>query len=165
MKRVRATPWVRLAWAVVAIGSSAFAQALDAPPALATASSETPEEAKARTAADRFLDLLRKRPRLGTALDKVYGYHVGRGSLDAFVESLAKEADASNDGNAWLILGMVQMRRGQDAQAAIALEKAEGRLPDDALASYYLGKTLVVLGEVDKAAAAMRRPSGRRTRS
>ena len=162
MKRVRATPWVRLAWAVVAIGSSAFAQALDAPPALATASSETPEEAKARTAADRFLDLLRKRPRLGTALDKVYGYHVGRGSLDAFVESLAKEADASNDGNAWLILGMVQMRRGQDAQAAIALEKAEGRLPDDALASYYLGKTLVVLGEVDKAAAAMRRAIDRK---
>ncbi len=124
----------------------------DAPPA-----GETPEEAKERVAAERFLQLLKRRPRLGTALDKVYGYHVGRGSLDEFTAALEKEAAAGDDGNVWMVLGMVQMQRGQDALAAAALEKAESLLPDEALASYYLGKTLVVLGEVDGAAAAMRR--------
>lgn len=162
MNRVRVSQCVRLACVVVAFRFSAFALAQDVKPAPAAASSETPEEAKERVTAERFLDLLKKRPRLGTALDKVYGYHVGRGSLDAFAESLAKDSDAANDGNSWLILGMVQMRRGQDAQAAIALEKAEAQLPNEALASYYLGKTLVVLGEVDKAAAAMRRAIDRK---
>ncbi len=124
----------------------------DAPPA-----GETPEEAKERVAAERFLQLLKRRPRLGTALDKVYGYHVGRGSLDEFTASLEKEAAAGDDGNVWMVLGMVQMQRGQDALTAAALEKAESLLPDEALASNFLGKTLVVLGDVDGAAAAMRR--------
>ncbi len=118
---------------------------------------ETVEERQERVAAERFLQLLKRRPRLGTALDKVYGFHVGRGSLGEFVESLQAEAESTGDGNIWLILGMVQMQRGQDALAAASLEKAEKLLPEQPLASYYLGKTLVLLGEVDAAAEAMRR--------
>ena len=118
---------------------------------------ESAAEQKERITAERFLQLLKRRPRLGTALDKVYGYHVGRGSLDEFCESLESDANADNNGNLWLILGMVQMQRGQDALAAASLEKAETLLPAEPLASYYLGKTLVLLGEVDKAANAMRR--------
>ncbi|MEQ1903327.1 MAG: tetratricopeptide repeat protein [Pirellulaceae bacterium] len=118
---------------------------------------ETAEEKSERVAAERFLDLLKKRPRLGTALDKVYGYHVGRGTLEAFVTKLEADATASNEGNLWLILGMVQMQRGQDALGAQALERAEQLLPAEPLASYYLGKSLVLTGEVDKAADAMRR--------
>ncbi len=118
---------------------------------------ETEQDRAERVRAERFLEVLKKRPRLGTALDRVYGYHVGRGSLDPFCESLEAEAKANGDGHVWLILGMVQMQRGQDALAAIAFENAERLSPSEALASYYLGKSLLMLGEVDKAADAMRR--------
>lgn len=118
---------------------------------------EADSEKQERIAAERFLELLKKRPRAGTALDKVYGYHIQNGSLDKFCESLRVEATEKASGEAWMLLGMVQMQRGQDAEARLALEKAEELLPKEPLASYYLGKTLVLLGDVDKAAAALER--------
>lgn len=157
MKSFRLTRMVCLF--CVAAGTSfgwQVARCQDATPSTA-ARTETAEETKQRVTAERFLQLLRDRPRLGTALDKVYGYHVGRGSLDPFADSLEAEATENKDGNVWMILGMVQMQRGQDALAAASFEKAEALLPEQTLASYYLGKTLVLLGEVDQAAEAMRR--------
>lgn len=118
---------------------------------------ETDSEKQERIAAERFLELLKKRPRAGTALDKVYGYHIQHGSLDKFCESLNEEAIEKSSGEAWMLLGMVQMQRGQDAEARVALEKAEELLPKEPLACYYLGKTLVLLGDVDKAAEALER--------
>jgi tetratricopeptide (TPR) repeat protein len=119
--------------------------------------SELDSEKQERIAAERFLELLKKRPRAGTALDKVYGYHVQNGSLDQFTESLRKEATDKSSGEAWMLLGMVQMQRGQDADASMAFEKAEVMLPKEPLVSYYLGKTLVLLGDVDRAAQALER--------
>lgn len=132
------------------------------PQPAASAAEEGPEAAKEQIAAERFLELLKKRPRLGTALDKVYGYHVARGSLDEFTAALQTEAEGKNDGNLWLVLGMVQMQRGHDALAAGSLEKAEAALPTEPLASYYLGKTLLMVGEVDRAAEAFRRAIDRK---
>ncbi len=123
---------------------------------------ETPEDRNERITADRFLDVLKKRPRQGTALDKVYGYHVGHGTLDAFATSLEQEAAQKNDGNLWMVLGMAQMLRGQDALAAGSLEKAEKLMPNEPLVSYYLGKTQVLLGEVDRAAQSMQRAIDRK---
>ena len=44
---------------------------------------------------ERYVSLLEKNPRRGTALDRVYGYHVERGTLDELIKSyrdrLAKE--------------------------------------------------------------------------
>ena len=48
------------------------------------------EEARERRSMERFLSLLEKNPRRGTALDRVYGYHVERGTLDAFIKSLPR---------------------------------------------------------------------------
>ncbi len=118
---------------------------------------ESAAERRERELAKRFLTVLRRSPRLGTALDKVYGYHVGLGTLDAFAESLEKEAKEKNDGVTWTILGMVQLQRGQDALAADALKKAEELAPDAPLVSFYLGRAQVLLGEVDLAAEAMQR--------
>jgi tetratricopeptide (TPR) repeat protein len=117
---------------------------------------ETAEARKEQIAADRFLQLLKQRPRLGTALDRVYGYHVGRGTLEEFCKSLEADAKQHNDGRLWLILGMVQMQRGDDTAAAASLRKAAELLPEEPLASYYLGKTLVLLGDVENAVIAMR---------
>jgi tetratricopeptide (TPR) repeat protein len=44
-----------------------------------------------------------------------------------------------------------------DAEARLALERAEELLPQEPTASYYLGKTLVLLGDIDKATAALER--------
>ncbi len=62
--------------------------ALDAP---------TPEDERERQAMERFLSLLEKSPRRGTSLDRVYGYHVERGTLDAlikrFEDRVARDAE------------------------------------------------------------------------
>ena len=52
-----------------------------------TADPVAAEEARELRAHERYLSLLEKNPRRGTALDRVYGYHVERGSLDAFIKS------------------------------------------------------------------------------
>ncbi len=131
--------------------------AQNASPGKAASATETDSEQKERIAAERFLELLKKKPRTGTAFDKVYGYHVNRGTLDQFTDALRKEVDEKNSGEAALLLGIVQSQRGLDAEARKAYEKAEERLPKEPLASYYLGKTLVMLGEVDAAIAAFER--------
>ncbi|MFO7908069.1 MAG: tetratricopeptide repeat protein [Pirellulaceae bacterium] len=118
---------------------------------------ETAEEQRERLTAQRFLELLKQRPRLGTALDRVYGYHVGRGTLDEFSERLQREASAEDDGALWMVHGMLHMRRGQDAVAVDSLEKAEQLLPEEPLASYYLGKSLVMVGEIERATESLRR--------
>ena len=68
------------------------AAGLLAPALLTPASAQRPgpeasavdaEERRERTTMERFLALLEKAPRRGTALDRVYGDHVERGTLDA----------------------------------------------------------------------------------
>ena len=122
-----------------------------------------PTEAREQRSMERFLSLLEKNPRRGTALDRVYGYHVERGSLDAFIKSyhdrVAKKPD---DGTAWLILGLLEVQRGQDAAAVTALQKAETTRPDDPLPPYYLGQALVLVGQPEQAAAAFERALARK---
>ena len=160
--------WQVVRWATMTLTTTVAALGADQGLALAQApldtglqvsaqDSETDPERRERVAAERFFDLLKRRPRLGTALDKVYGFHVGRGSIDSLCDQLQLDATEASDGKLWLILGMVRLQRGQDALAVDALEKAEVLLPEEPLASYYLGKTLVLIGDVDKSAEAMRR--------
>ncbi|MBX6312290.1 MAG: tetratricopeptide repeat protein [Isosphaeraceae bacterium] len=107
---------------------------------------------------ERFLALLEKSPRRGTALDRVYGYHVERGTLDAFIKTYQdRVAQDPKDGTAWMILGLVESHRGRDAAAVAALRKAEQIRPDDPLPSYYLGQALVLIGQPDEAAQAFER--------
>ena len=119
-----------------------------------------PEEAKEKSVVDRFVVVLKKNPRRGTALDKVYGYHVERGSLDGLVKTYRDKTQTSKGadaGAAWLIVGLLESLRGQDAAAVTALEQAEKLAPQNYLASYYLGQSLVLVGQPDKAAEALER--------
>ena len=107
---------------------------------------------------ERFLSLLEKNPRRGTPLDRVYGYHVERGSLDDFIKSYRDRLDKKpDDGAAWLILGLLEFQRGQDAAAVTALRSAEATRPDDPLPSFYLGQALVLVGQPENAAEAFER--------
>src|SRR5438105_2650422 len=48
---------------------------------------EAAEDERERQGVERFVALLERSPRRGTALDRIYGYHVERGSLDAFLKT------------------------------------------------------------------------------
>ena len=125
-----------------------------------TAQEPNPDDVKEKAIVDRFVVVLEKNPRRGTALDKVYGYHVERGSLDGLVKSYRDKAQTQKGGDAgsaWLVIGLLESLRGQDAAAVSALELAERLSPESYLASYYLGQSLVLVGQPDKAAQAFER--------
>ena len=116
------------------------------------------EEAKDKAVAERFRKVLEGNPRRGTALDKLYGYHVERGTLDKLVaEYAARTAKNPADGTSWMIAGLIEAQRGQDGAAVAALTKAEETLTTSALPSYYLGQVLVLVGRPEDAAAAFER--------
>ncbi len=116
------------------------------------------EEARERRAMERFLALLEKNPRRGTALDRVYGYHVERGTLDERIKSYRDRLTKDGkDGTAALILGLLEFQRGQDAAAVTALRQAEAVRVEDPLPPYYLGQALVLVGQPEQAAEAFER--------
>src|SRR5262245_29974610 len=45
------------------------------------------DEEREKQVAERFLSVLEKNPRRGTALDRVYGYHVERGTLENLLKT------------------------------------------------------------------------------
>src|SRR5262245_46857335 len=95
-----------------------------------------------RQVAERFLGILEKNPRRGTALDRVYGYHVERGTLPDLVKRYDQRAKKDpTDGTAWMVLGLLESQRGKDAAAVTAFRQAEKTRPDDPLAPYYLGQS------------------------
>src|SRR5439155_13132614 len=104
---------------------------------------------------ERFVSVLERSPRRGTAFDKVYGFHVENGSIDGFVSKLRERvASKADDSAGWLILGLFESQRGRDAAAVEAFTRAKALRPDDAIAAYYLGQSLVLVGQPDQAIAA-----------
>ena len=141
-----------------ASAAKAKAKAKAEAPAPSDAAADSAEERREKQAAERFLSLLEKNPRRGTALDRVYGYHVERGTLDGFVKTYQdRVAKDAGDGDGWLILGLLESQRGRDAAAVEALRKAESNRADDPLPSFYLGQALVLVGQPEEAAAAFER--------
>ncbi|MCI0457665.1 MAG: tetratricopeptide repeat protein, partial [Gemmataceae bacterium] len=121
------------------------------------------EEAKEKAIADRFRQVLESNPRRGTALDRLYGYHVERGTLDQLVSAYAARTRANaKDGVAWMIVGLLESQRGRDAAAVAAFKQAEAHLPNNAMAAYYLGQSLVLVGQPDTAAEAFERAINRK---
>ena len=122
---------------------------------------ESEEQRRAQVAYERFLQVLQREPKPGTALDRVYGFHVERGTLAAFISSLQRKAtsrESSDDiGAAWMLLGLVELQRGKDSEAAVAFREAEAIRTNDALASWLLGSSLHRLGQLTSATAAYER--------
>ena len=130
--------------------------------AYAQESELTAEEKKELLANQRFEEILKKKPRPGTALDRVYEFHIARGSLDDYCQKLQNEVKEKTSGQAALLLGLIQSQRGNDAEARIAFEKAEEVLTEEPQASYYLGKTLLLLGDSEAAIKALQRAIDRK---
>ena len=114
----------------------------------------------ARKTAERFLLVLERNPRKGTALDKVVEFHVDHESLDELVTSLREKAEATeyeDAGRAWLVVGLVEASQGDAESAQVAFERAEKLLPKSAVASFSLGQNLMTLNRWPDAAAALER--------
>ena len=97
---------------------------------------------KERLTTQRFLDVLLKRPRPGTALDRVYGYRVQAGTLDELLASIAGEKVAA-DNTADDLRGAAanRTRRRRDATLSpsdrfgprpTAVSRVAGRVPASA---------------------------------
>src|SRR4051812_41627915 len=98
-------------WVAVVASSLLFAglslpkAAGQAPPASAI----DEDLARRRQIIDRFLVVLERNPRRGTALDKIYGFHIENGSIEEFVKGLRERVDKKpEDGTGWMILGLVE---------------------------------------------------------
>src|SRR5580704_5558562 len=130
-----------------------------APPAAEKDDDEiSAEEAKEKAIAERFKKVLETNPRRGTALDRLYGYHVERGTLDQLVgEYVGRTKKDAKDCAAWMIVGLIESQRGRDAAAVLAFQQAEANLPENAMPSYYLGQSLILVGQPETAAAAFER--------
>lgn len=124
------------------------------------------EEAQARTNYERFLKLLTRQPKPGTALDRVFAFHLERGSLPEFVTSLQTTALAdsghdtnrnSNPGASWLLLGLIEQRRGDHPAAVAALSRAAENSPQDFQASWQLGRSLISLSRFEEATTPLER--------
>ena len=127
------------------------------------------EERREQVATERFLQLLLRRPATGTALERVFGYHVARGTLGGLIDGLTKDAEAAvkdgDDqaaGNHWMVIGLLQLQRGEESAADVALAKAETLLPENPLTAYHHGEALLLLGKDEAAAAAMQRAIDRK---
>ena len=119
------------------------------------AAAEQGDDDRERQVMERFLAVLERAPRRGTALDRVYGYHVERGTLDALIKTYQdRTAKDPHDGAAWLLVGLLEAQRGRDAAAVAALRQAEQERKEDALPAYYLGQSLVLVGQPDAAVLA-----------
>jgi tetratricopeptide (TPR) repeat protein len=129
-------------------------------PDAAMAQEADPDETREAAIVARFMTVLEKSPKRGTALDKVYGFHVERGSLESLIKTYRDKATAGKGpdaASAWMIVGLMESLRGQDAASVDAFSKAEELDAANYLASYYLGQSQVLIGQPDKAAESLER--------
>ena len=114
------------AFALVSVGQPPKPAKPVTPPVAEEPDDTEAEDAKDKAVAERFRKVLEGNPRRGTALDRVYGYHVERGTLDKFVAEYAARTKADpKDGTAWMVAGLLEAQRGRDGAAVAALTKAE----------------------------------------
>lgn len=135
-------------------------QAVDAAivtPLTVTTSDETDRDAQL---AQRYLSLLKRSPKQGTALDKVFEYHESRGSVDSLVDALQESAAAESNGASQFVLGLVQWRRGNKSAAGLALQRAAEQRPDDGLLMMYRGQVSAAVSQrqtaIDQLESALR---------
>ena len=101
------------------------------------------DDARDQKVYERYLSLLRRNPRQGTALTRVLNWHRDRSTLDAFKKDLqAAVQDRPADGASWMLLGLVAEEQSDVVSAAEAYRNAEKNRPEDHLAPWSLGRVL-----------------------
>lgn len=116
---------------------------------------EEGDDTAATKSAERFLTVLERNPRRGVALDRLYDHHLERGTLDELASSLQARTDRDPaDGTSWMLIGLLESKRGREGESIEAFKKATELRPTDPVAPLYLGQAYVVAGQTDRAAEA-----------
>ena len=96
-----------------------------------------------------------RNPRRGTALDKIYGFHIENGSIEAYVQELRERVAAkADDGTGWMVLGLVGSQRGWRCSRGGSLDQSGRAAARRSAGRLYLGQSLVLVGQTEKAIAA-----------
>ena len=114
------------------------------------------ERVAERAVADRYEQLLRSRPQMGSAFEKLYEFHSRQGTLADLCGRLELAATSSEDGNLFQLLGLLQLRRGLGDDAVSSLTRAAFLLPNEPLASLYLSRALSLKRQYGAALAALK---------
>jgi tetratricopeptide (TPR) repeat protein len=117
----------------------------------------TDDEAQSLLAYERFLQVLRQHPGIGTALEHVYSFHLERGTVDEFLTSLVEAEARETDGVSITIRGLVELQRGHDEEAAEILRAAEQQRLNDPMVAWALARALNRTGEFAESANALER--------
>ena len=116
------------------------------------------DDAREQKVYERYLSLLRRNPRQGTALTRVLKWHSDHKSLDAFQKELESAVqDSPADGASWMLLGLVAEERSNYATALDAYQNAERNRSNDHLAPWYVGRILQKQRKTTAARAALER--------
>ena len=135
------------------------------------------DEEKARTTTERFLKVLLANPRYGTAFDRVYGFHMDRGSIRTLQTSLQKAAklpldpdadfagtadettialpEDADPANASLLLGLIELKHSESDAAIVALQNAAALDTDNAIAHWSLARAFSMAHRTDEAVASL----------
>ena len=106
-------------------------------------------------AAEKYLEVLIARPRMGTAVGRVYTHHLQNDSLAELFQRLESDGDTEVDARKQMARGLIELHRGKHEQAVKFLASAASKLPTNALCSYYLGQAHAALGKTQAATEAM----------
>ncbi len=137
----------------------------------------THEDSEQTEITAQFLKVLLAHPRFGTAFDRVREFHLDRGSIGQFEESLCAVAglpllepaggklqvaslpvpDSTEPATASLVVGMLRLQHSESAAAVIALRRAAEQRADDPVVHWYLARALLMAGKSDDAVTAFAR--------
>lgn len=110
----------------------------------------------------RYLSLLKRNPRPGTAFDRVFAFYADRGTLEEFREELRESGQQTNgDGSSWVIAGLVSEKLRDFDTAVEEFRRAEQVRTDDAVTCWLLGRASFSSGNLDEAADALERALGK----
>lgn len=165
------TPFGQSTSGAVPVGASAVAAGCGLLPARNHSPSD-PDEAmdEAQVRQQRLLSGLLRSPRFGPVFDRVYAFYAGRGDLDSLIQSLQHQMASGSDlvpdrpgqpfpdrGAAALLLGMVELRRGESQKAVAAFQQSEVLRPGDSFVCSCLARAFEQNGDPAAAAAALQR--------
>ncbi len=108
------------------------------------------------TLAERYHQILVKRPTRGATFDLWYRHYLDAGRLAELFSSVEDEAGKKpDDFAAQMLLGLVEERRGSEAEAAQAYERAQKIDPRRFEPPFLRGLLLARLSRIDEAANAL----------
>ena len=114
------------------------------------------DEATDEKIIQRYKQMLKRKPKEGSAFDRLYQFYLEGAGLDAMVADYEAEAQANpDDAGARLVLGHIYKRLGKDAETVAAYQRAVALDPIDYYSHFALGRMYATLRRHEDAISAL----------